>query len=148
MLRQLTRTAAGRRVNNKLSFRHSYWRFQSMSTVVNNSIRFADSSQSFANFDLVKRVALDKTGIVVSKWQSRVTGLTVVHLDHEGKYFSGLMRLLLPSVTAPLVNGYFVVATESMPNSMLKSTSIDNTFQYSMTAGVPIRLSSMSWSSH
>ncbi|KIM85318.1 hypothetical protein PILCRDRAFT_817322 [Piloderma croceum F 1598] len=57
--------------------------------------------ETFGNFDLVKRVELDYTDVVISKWQSRVTGLSVVHLDYE----------------APLVNGYFVVATEIFDDS-------------------------------
>jgi len=49
--------------------------------------RFAMSDASYGNFDLVKRVSIDKTNIVVSKWRSRVTGLSVVHIDYEGIYF-------------------------------------------------------------
>ncbi len=41
-------------------------------------------SESFGNFDLVRRVKLDFTDVVVSKWRSRVTGLSVVHLDYTG----------------------------------------------------------------
>lgn len=41
--------------------------------------------ESFGNFDLVKRVKLDYTDLLLSKWQSRVTGLSVVHLDFEGE---------------------------------------------------------------
>lgn len=41
--------------------------------------------ETFGNFDLVKRVKLDYTDLLVSKWQSRVTGLSVVHLDFEGE---------------------------------------------------------------
>ncbi|KAI0734519.1 Metalloenzyme, LuxS/M16 peptidase-like protein [Fomitopsis betulina] len=52
--------------------------------------------ESFGNFDLVKRVKLEFTDVQVSKWKSRETGLSVVHLDYE----------------APIVNGYFVIATE------------------------------------
>ena len=44
----------------------------------------SNSNESFANFDLVKRVKLDFTDVTVSKWRSRVTGLSVVHLDYEG----------------------------------------------------------------
>ncbi|KAK0478409.1 Metalloenzyme, LuxS/M16 peptidase-like protein [Armillaria novae-zelandiae] len=58
-------------------------------------------SESFGNFDLVRRVKLDFTDVVVSKWRSRVTGLSVVHLDY----------------TAPIVNGYFVVGTEIFDDS-------------------------------
>jgi len=41
--------------------------------------------QSFENFDLIKQIKLDFTDVVISKWKSRVTGLSVVHLDYEGK---------------------------------------------------------------
>ncbi|KAJ3514376.1 hypothetical protein NLJ89_g2417 [Agrocybe chaxingu] len=58
-------------------------------------------SESFGNYDLIKRIKLDFTDVVVSKWRSRVTGLTVVHLDYE----------------APIVDGYFVVGTEIFDDS-------------------------------
>lgn len=47
--------------------------------MVNNS-----SDTKFANFDLVKSFKLDYADITVSKWRSRVTGLSVVHLDYSG----------------------------------------------------------------
>ncbi|EKM83806.1 hypothetical protein AGABI1DRAFT_124130 [Agaricus bisporus var. burnettii JB137-S8] len=56
---------------------------------------------SRGNFDLVRRVNLDYADLVVSKWQSRRTGLSVVHLDCD----------------APIVNGYFVIATEIFDDS-------------------------------
>jgi hypothetical protein len=40
--------------------------------------------ESFGNFDLVKKLKLDYTDVLVSKWRSRRTGLTVVHLDYDG----------------------------------------------------------------
>ena len=40
--------------------------------------------ETFGNFDLVKKFKLDFTDVVVSKWKSRSTGLTVIHLDYEG----------------------------------------------------------------
>ncbi|KAL4071016.1 Metalloenzyme, LuxS/M16 peptidase-like protein [Scleroderma citrinum] len=111
MLRLLSRS--GRRVvssnsisvrplasNSKFFFSHCR-PIASMPNAANGPTVLGDSCQSFANFDLVKRVVLDKTDIVVSKWQSRVTGLTIVHLDYE----------------VPLVNGYFVVATEIFDDS-------------------------------
>lgn len=61
----------------------------------------SQTQEIFENFDLVKRVKLDFTDVTVSKWRSRVTGLTVVHLDYE----------------APIVNGYFVVPTEIFDDS-------------------------------
>ncbi|KAF9240861.1 Metalloenzyme, LuxS/M16 peptidase-like protein [Melanogaster broomeanus] len=72
-----------------------------MSPSLNGSTSPDDAFTSFGNFDLVQRVNLDYTDVVVSKWQSRVTGLTLVHLDYE----------------APLVNGYFVVGTEIFNDS-------------------------------
>jgi hypothetical protein len=42
--------------------------------------------ETHGNFDLVKRVKLDFTDVTVSKWRSRVTGLSIVHLDYEGKH--------------------------------------------------------------
>ncbi|KIJ21665.1 hypothetical protein PAXINDRAFT_63491 [Paxillus involutus ATCC 200175] len=72
-----------------------------MSPSLNGSAIPADEFTSFGNFDLVQRVNLDYTDVVISKWQSRATGLTVVHLDYE----------------APLVNGYFVVGTEIFNDS-------------------------------
>ncbi|KAF8807490.1 hypothetical protein BYT27DRAFT_7189561 [Phlegmacium glaucopus] len=57
--------------------------------------------ESFGNYDLVKRLKLDFTDVVVSKWKSRSTGLTIIHLDYE----------------APIVSGYFVVATEIFDDS-------------------------------
>ncbi|KAF8078531.1 Metalloenzyme, LuxS/M16 peptidase-like protein [Lyophyllum atratum] len=61
----------------------------------------SDAPETYGNFDLIKRVKLDFTDVVVSKWRSRTTGLNVVHLDYE----------------APIVNGYFVVATEIFDDS-------------------------------
>jgi hypothetical protein len=40
--------------------------------------------QSVGNFDLVKQVDVSYTPVRVSKWRSRVTGLSVVHIDYEG----------------------------------------------------------------
>ncbi|KAE9411017.1 hypothetical protein BT96DRAFT_952834 [Gymnopus androsaceus JB14] len=57
--------------------------------------------QVFGNFDLVQRVKLDFTDVVVSKYKSRITGLSIVHLDYE----------------APIVSGYFVVPTEIFNDS-------------------------------
>ena len=57
-----------------------------MSPSLNGSAVADDHLQAFGNFDLVKRVKLDYTDVAVSKWQSRVTGLTVVHLDYEGTH--------------------------------------------------------------
>lgn len=52
--------------------------FQDRSAIADNHLT------SFGNFDLVKRFQLDYTDVLVSKWRSRVSGLTLVHLDYEG----------------------------------------------------------------
>ena len=41
-------------------------------------------TESFGNFDLVKKFKMDFTNVVISTWKSRLTGLTVIHLDYEG----------------------------------------------------------------
>ncbi|KAF5390191.1 hypothetical protein D9757_002846 [Collybiopsis confluens] len=71
-------------------------------TTTNLSLPFAMSApQLFGNFDLLQKVKLDYTDVVVSKYRSRVTGLNVIHLDYE----------------APIINGYFVVGTEIFDDS-------------------------------
>jgi hypothetical protein len=67
-----------------LTPRRLFQSISSMSPSLNGSSVADDDFQAFGNFDLVKRIKLDYTDVVVSKWQSRVTGLTVVHLDYEG----------------------------------------------------------------
>ncbi|GAW07990.1 cytoplasmic protein [Lentinula edodes] len=57
--------------------------------------------QVFGNFDLIQKFKLDFAEVVVSKYRSRITGLSIVHLDYE----------------APIVNGYFVVPTEIFNDS-------------------------------
>lgn len=42
------------------------------------------TGEKYGNFDLVTRAKLDYADILVSKWKSRVTGLSVVHLDYAG----------------------------------------------------------------
>ncbi|KAG9001081.1 hypothetical protein FRB93_012461 [Tulasnella sp. JGI-2019a] len=57
--------------------------------------------ESHGHFDLEQRVKLDYTDVTLSKWRSRETGLSVVHVDYE----------------SPLVKGYFVVRTEIFDDS-------------------------------
>ena len=44
------------------------------------------TTESFGNYNLIKRVKLDFADVVVSKWNSSVTGLTVIHLDYDGSF--------------------------------------------------------------
>lgn len=53
-----------------------------------------EMQKSFGNFDLIRRDVLDFSDITVSRWMSRVTGLTVIHLDYEGT-FAPLQKVLL-----------------------------------------------------
>ena len=41
-------------------------------------------TESYGNYNLIKRVKLHSTDVAVSKWKSSVTGLTVVHIDYQG----------------------------------------------------------------
>ena len=43
---------------------------------------------SVGSFDLRARVKLNYTDVTVSKWQSRDSGLTVVHLDYNGARYA------------------------------------------------------------
>jgi hypothetical protein len=40
----------------------------------------------FGNFDLIRTEKLGLADIFLSKYRSRATGLTVVHLDYEGMW--------------------------------------------------------------
>ncbi|RDB28821.1 hypothetical protein Hypma_015435 [Hypsizygus marmoreus] len=95
-------TRATLRVSNRdFLIRRSGHRFSTVSQSLPEPPVMAEIPEKYGNFDLVKRVKLDFTDVVVSKWRSRITGLSVVHLDYE----------------APIVNGYFVVATEIFDDS-------------------------------
>lgn len=41
---------------------------------------------SYGNFDLVKRFRVELADVEITKWRSRITGLSVVHVDYEGLY--------------------------------------------------------------
>lgn len=56
-----------------------------MSPQPNGTLANGFTPESYGNFDLVRRLKLDFADIEVSKWQSRVTGLSVVHLDYDGE---------------------------------------------------------------
>lgn len=79
----------------------------------NPSLLMSNATRSHGNFDLLKRIKLDYTDVVVSKWKSRKTGLTVVHMDYEGEFLLRLSIYPAQPFSAPIVNGYFVIATES-----------------------------------
>jgi hypothetical protein len=90
----------------------------------NFSLPMSDATESHGNFDLVKRIKLDYTDVVVSKWRSRKTGLTVVHMDYEGGILhQRIERHSTKFLSAPIVNGYFVIATESQCHSLLQGSS-------------------------
>ncbi|KAH9944050.1 Metalloenzyme, LuxS/M16 peptidase-like protein [Epithele typhae] len=72
-----------------------------MPSLANHASQNLSTSDTYGNFDLIKRFKVDHTDIHVSKWKSRASGLSVVHLDYD----------------APLVNGYFVVGTEIFNDS-------------------------------
>jgi hypothetical protein len=79
-----------------------------------------NTAENFGNFDLVRRFKLAFTDVTVSKWRSRITGLTIVHLDYEGQQtVTDFMHTNLNlSPLAPIIDGYFVVASESMSFSI------------------------------
>jgi len=59
-----------------------------MSTTSPQPFSSPDLPSKFGNFDLIRTEKLGLADIVVSKYRSRETGLTVVHLDYEGAWWS------------------------------------------------------------
>jgi hypothetical protein len=51
--------------------------------------------ETFGDFDLINRVEIGYSKVTVSSWRSRVTGLSVVHLDYDGERFA--TAVCLPS---------------------------------------------------
>lgn len=49
-----------------------------------NGLSSGKPTESYGNFDLIKRFKLDFTDVLVSKWRSRDSGLSIVHLDYDG----------------------------------------------------------------
>lgn len=66
----------------RLSFKRSLQTAATLKPV----FRPSPQMTSHGNFDLVKRIKLDFTDVEVTRWRSRVTGLSVVHLDCEGEF--------------------------------------------------------------
>ena len=48
-----------------------------------DAVNTPSAPEKYGNFDLLQRVKLDFTDVVISKWRSRVTGLSIVHLDYD-----------------------------------------------------------------
>ncbi|KZO96339.1 hypothetical protein CALVIDRAFT_481506 [Calocera viscosa TUFC12733] len=71
------------------------------STARANDTATDSKPEPHGNFDFITRVKPDYGNVVVEKWRSRVTGLSVVHVDYE----------------APIVKGYFAVGTEIFDDS-------------------------------
>ena len=113
----------------------------SMPVFANILSQNAIAVETHGNFDLVKRFKLDFADIHVSKWRSRISGLSVVHLDYDGAFLPS-HRAWIPMErihpTAPLVNGYFVVGTESTYASLpsIKRIHAYKIPKYSMIAAV------------
>ena len=66
------RPASSSRQNHAVPHTHVH----SMATLTNGN--------AYGNFDLFHNTKLDFADITVSKWRSRVTGLSVIHLDYNG----------------------------------------------------------------
>jgi hypothetical protein len=58
----------------------------SMTATSPQSFSSPDLPNKFGNFDLIRTEKLGLADIVLSKYRSRETGLTVVHLDYEGTW--------------------------------------------------------------
>ena len=53
----------------------------------------AKPTEHHGNFDLIKKFKLDFADIHVSKWKSRTSGLSVVHLDYDGMSIGCVQQL-------------------------------------------------------
>ena len=75
----------------------------------------ATPAETFGNFDLVRSFKLNYADVRVSRWRSRVTGLSVVHLDYEGTFTPRTSHEEKSDClsSAPIVDGYLAVRTES-----------------------------------
>ena len=88
------RPPAGRPLKRALaperSAAHSFHAFRFRNTLSTSTTTtphpatMSGAPEQFGNFDLVRRVKVEYTDVVISKWKSRETGLSVVHLDYEG----------------------------------------------------------------
>jgi len=68
----------------------------SMATTPSQAFSSPDLPKKFGNFDLIRTEKLGLADIVVSKYRSRETGLTVVHLDYEGTWSNYPMGATVP----------------------------------------------------
>lgn len=112
------------------------------------------AKETFGNLDLIKRIKLGYTDVIVSKWRSRVTGLTVVHLDYEGAplHKSNSYMMAKPLYQAPIVNGYFVVPTESslvdihgLRSVLISDSSFRRQWMSSYTRAVSCSIGILQW---
>ena len=74
-----------------LASRHFHSSMSSSASVLQNGAAL----ETHGNFDLVKRFKLDFADIYVSKWKSRESGLSVVHLDYDGTFLHMYDSLLI-----------------------------------------------------
>ena len=61
---------------------------------------------AYGNFDLVRRIKLSFTDVEISKWRSRVTGLSVVHVDYSGSYTVLIRNFLMTYFLHVLFSSY------------------------------------------
>lgn len=78
-----SRRGAPNSIHSFRGARRSLAHLATRSEIPNNSLAMTDS---YGNFDLVKRIKLDFTDVEVTRWRSRETGLNIVHLDYEGAH--------------------------------------------------------------
>ena len=69
--------------------------------------------ETYGNFDLITRFNVGFADIEISKWRSRESGLSVVHLDCDCACLGLGRGDWLTSSAAPIVHGSFILGTES-----------------------------------
>ncbi|KAH8114464.1 Metalloenzyme, LuxS/M16 peptidase-like protein [Phellopilus nigrolimitatus] len=110
-------------------------------------------TETYGNFDLIQRVKLDITDVVLTKWRSRITGLSIVHLDYESPIVSGNLTVrteifnnsgcphtlehlvFMGSKKYPLNRTLSQIANRSFSDGLNATTCQDRTFYTVSTAG-------------
>ena len=64
---------------------------------ISHSPAHTQMDNGFGNFDRLTKFQVQSTNTVISKWRSRQTGLSVVHLDYEGRFCDSLEILCASS---------------------------------------------------
>lgn len=114
-----------------------------------DSVRPMNLQQTYKNFDLVTTFKTPFADINVSKWRSRVSGLSVVHLEYDGEYswtgchkYSILNGFVFSSSCQRVFRGCHRESVLSYPHYNCAKEVLTCRVKYSMTRVARIPLNS------